>query len=62
MSDKTTIRIDVDVRESIRIDVDVRESLKEIGNKGDSYNDVICSLVAMYKYSKVESKKIRDAQ
>ena len=35
---------------TVRISKDARESLKEIGNMGDTYSDVIENLVYMYKY------------
>ena len=35
---------------AVYISVDTRESLRLIGNKGDTYNDVITDLVTMYMY------------
>ena len=38
-----------DKRVAIYVSVYVRETLKSIGNKGDTYNDIIDNLIYMYK-------------
>ena len=47
---------------TIRIDTETREGLKDIGKKGDTYNDIIHNLIDMHKnmllYDEWQSKHI----